>query len=52
MAENSSPKTGLVCPKCRQPVAIQVNRLPRTLVFWRSACDYQWSADKPGALKQ
>ena len=48
-----TPKpTGLVCPQCRQPVATVVNRLPRTFVFWCSACDHRWSADEPGTPKQ
>ena len=31
--------TGLVCPQCRKPVGVIENRLPRTLVFWCSACE-------------
>jgi len=44
--------TGLVCPQCRQPVAVVENRLPRMLLFRCAACDYRWSAEEPGAPKQ
>ena len=44
-------RTGLVCPQCRQPVAIQVNRLLHSLLFWCCACDHRWSADEPGTPK-
>jgi hypothetical protein len=51
---DSRPKvlrTGLICPQCREPVAIVENRLPHTLVFWCPACDHRWSADEPGTPK-
>jgi hypothetical protein len=44
--------TGLVCPQCRQAVALIENRLPRTLVFWCPGCGFRWSADEPGTPKQ
>lgn len=44
-------KTGLVCPACRQPVAVIENRLPHTLVFRCPGCGFSWSADEPGTSK-
>ena len=51
-AMETPKRIGLVCPQCRQPVAGQQNRLPRTLVFWCPACDNRWSAGDPGGPKQ
>jgi GrpB-like predicted nucleotidyltransferase (UPF0157 family) len=44
-------RTGLVCPQCRQRVAVIENRLPHTIVFRCPACDYRWGADEPGTQK-
>jgi hypothetical protein len=41
-------RTGLVCPQCRQPVAIVENRTARSLVFECPACGNRWSAVEPG----
>jgi uncharacterized protein YbaR (Trm112 family) len=46
------PKTGLVCPACKQPVAVIENRLARMLVFVCPACGNRWSATESGAPKQ
>jgi transposase len=48
--KSNTGKTGLVCPQCRQPVAVIENQLPR--VFWCPACGHRWSADAPGTPKQ
>jgi predicted RNA-binding Zn-ribbon protein involved in translation (DUF1610 family) len=44
--------TGLVCPQCKEPVAIVENRLPKQLVFLCPACGNRWSAEEPGAPRQ
>jgi len=40
-------KTGLVCPECKQPVAMIVNILKGMLVFQCQSCGNRWSASKP-----
>jgi len=46
------PYTGLVCPTCRQPVAMVENRLPKTVVFHCPACGKRWSTSEPDVRRQ
>ena len=48
----SSPPHGLVCPHCRQPVAVIENRLQRMILFICPACQHRRSAEEPGAPKE
>lgn len=45
-------KTGLVCPSCKQPVAMVVNVFKNVLVMQCQACGNRWSATSPSAPKQ
>ena len=41
--------SGLVCPVCRQPVALIENRTARSLVFQCQECGNRWSAAEQAA---
>jgi uncharacterized protein YbaR (Trm112 family) len=41
----------LVCPSCKQPVAVIDRVLPGTMLLHCPACGNRWSADEPGKAK-
>ena len=42
----ASAHTGLVCPACRQPVAIIERETDDAITFRCKACGHRWSAAK------
>lgn len=43
--------TGLVCPACRQRVAVIEDDTPPVIVMSCPACGHRWSADEPGTQR-
>jgi hypothetical protein len=48
---SDTPKTGLVCPSCKQPGAVIDNMMPGFVVLHCAACGNRWSAREPGKSK-
>ncbi len=40
-------RTGIVCPSCKQPVALVEYETPTALTFYCPACGNRWSAENP-----
>jgi len=40
-------RTGIDCPQCFQPIAVQENRTESYVVFWCPNCDHRWAAREP-----
>jgi len=43
--------TGLVCPSCRQSVAVIEDATPPVIVLSCPACGHRWSGEEPGTKK-
>jgi len=41
-------KAGLVCPRCKQPVALIESQTPTAITMRRPACGNRWSGSSPG----
>ena len=50
--ETPARRTGLVCPKCRRPVAVVTVQSPALLAFWCAACDHRWTTERHAALEK
>jgi len=50
-SRKEASRTGLVCPECRERVAVVEHEAPGTLTFVCCTCGHRWSADAPGGLR-
>ena len=39
------PTTGVVCPQCRRPVGVPMNRTPAEIAYLCPACNHRWLVD-------
>jgi hypothetical protein len=44
-------KTGLVCPSCRELVAVIESSMPPVITLRCPLCAYRWKAEEPGTGK-
>jgi hypothetical protein len=48
---NGLEKTGLVCPSCRESVAVIESSMPPVITMRCPLCGYRWQAEEPGTKK-
>jgi hypothetical protein len=51
MAE-TSPKTGLVCPACKEPVGVIIKSFPGVLILRCSSCGNRWTTSESSSTAE